>query len=81
MKKYRKVIALLLALATVLDAVPVITSPVTVEAYCKRKQLFSAPKQEILCPSTGALYTGRNASRKTKRASLSRMDSGYTYRR
>lgn len=32
MKKYRKVIALLLALATVSDAVPVITSPVTVEA-------------------------------------------------
>lgn len=32
MKKYRKVIALLLALATVADAVPVITSPVTVEA-------------------------------------------------
>lgn len=32
MKKYRKVIALLLALATVSDTVPVITSPVTVEA-------------------------------------------------
>lgn len=32
MKKYRKVIALLLALATVSDAVPVITSPVTAEA-------------------------------------------------
>ena len=32
MKKYRKVIALLLALAPVSDAVPVITSPVTAEA-------------------------------------------------
>lgn len=32
MKKYRKVIALLLALATVSDAVPVITSPITAEA-------------------------------------------------
>ena len=32
MKKYRKVIALLLALATVSNTVPVITSPVTVEA-------------------------------------------------
>ena len=32
MKKYRKVIALLLALATVSDTVPVITNPVTVEA-------------------------------------------------
>ena len=32
MKKYRKVIALLLALATVSDAVPVITNPITVEA-------------------------------------------------
>ena len=32
MKKYRKVIALLLALATVSDTVPVITNPITVEA-------------------------------------------------
>lgn len=59
MKKYRKVIALLLALATVSDAVPVITSPVTVEAASSIK--LSKSK---LTMGLGDIYTLKLAGAK-----------------
>lgn len=59
MKKYRKVIALLLALATVSDTVPVITNPVTVEAASSIK--LSKTK---LTMGLGDIYTLKLAGAK-----------------